>query len=105
MAKLPPSPRTRKGETAHCGNLHPLIKDEIIFQCANGSKKFIVAHKLEYDDGSYEIRICYWIEGTKSVRSIGKWMWGQYAPMLEPVDLKTLIDEMKKRTDEGEAWI
>jgi hypothetical protein len=104
MATLPLAPRPHKGETAHCGTLHPLIKDEIIFQCADGSNKFIVAHKLKYDDGFFEIRICYWIEGTKP-RSIGRWMWGQYAPMLRPDDLKRLINEMEERTKGGEWWI
>lgn len=104
MRILPEKPRERKGEIAKCGNLKPLIKDEIMFRCADGTNKFIVAHKLLFDDGSHEVRICYWIEGDKE-RSRGRWMWGQYAPMLAPEDFHTLLEKMKERTDEGEVWI
>lgn len=42
-------------------------------------------------EGDTEYRLGYWIVGKKG-RARGKWVWGQYCPMIPAADLPRLID-------------
>jgi hypothetical protein len=42
-------------------------------------------------DGDIDYRLGYWIVGKKG-RARGKWVWGQYCPMIPAADLPRLID-------------
>ena len=67
------------------------IADEITkFQTSNNQKYFCL-QKLKYDDSDdEEIRFGYYIIGKKE-RMRGKWVWGQYCPLLPKADFEEMI--------------
>jgi hypothetical protein len=59
----------------------------------------IYLQRIEFDDGPIQARLGYYIIAKKgSVR--GKWVWGQYAPLLSMRDLKAVMKQAKKK-----GWI
>ncbi len=67
------------------------IADEIRkFQSSNEQKYFCL-QKLKYEDGDdEETRFGYYIIGKKK-RMRGKWVWGQYCPLLPKGDFEEII--------------
>jgi len=61
-------------------------------------RKESTAGKLAYDNwkkGDIEYRIGYYIVG-KVGRAKGKWIWGQFCPLIPKNDLKTLLIKAKR---------
>lgn len=67
------------------------IVDEIAkFQTSNNQKYFCL-QKLKYDNSDdEEIRFGYYIIGKKE-RMRGKWVWGQYCPLLPKADFEEMV--------------
>jgi len=51
---------------------------------------------LEFDDGSRELRLCYYIIGQRG-RMSGKWAWGQFALFIPKEDLLKLVEKGKEK--------
>lgn len=65
------------------------IKDEISLR--SGDRKAIYFQMSEYEKaGSIEYRFCYYMIGVRSGRK-GKWVFGQYALLLEANELSFLL--------------
>lgn len=62
-------------------------------------RKYEFTGKLSYQKfwkkGEIEYRIGYFIVG-KIGRAKGKWIWGQFCPLIPHKDLKRLLDKAKK---------
>lgn len=77
--------------------IHFVITDEIRRIASDSPNGAFYLQKIEYEENKkIEIRFGYYVIGKKeSVK--GKWVWGQYAPMLPIDDFKWLIEEAKKK--------
>ena len=76
------------------------IVDEIIRPQSDNPEKLIYLQKLKInDEGEVEYRLAYYIIGKKP-RMLGKWVFGQYATMMKPSDLKFIVKEAYAR-----GWI
>jgi len=53
------------------------------------------SHKNEWKKGTIEYRIGYFIVG-KIGNAKGRWVWGQFCPMIPPLDFKKLIKKAEK---------
>jgi hypothetical protein len=73
------------------------ITDEIRRIASDSQDGAFYLQRIEYEeDKRIEIRFGYYIIGKKEGRK-GKWVWGQYSPMLPIIDFKWLIEEAKKK--------
>lgn len=54
-----------------------------------------LTHKKQWKKGEIEYRIGYYIVG-KIGRAKGKWVWGQFCPLIPEKDLKKLLEKAKK---------
>lgn len=54
-----------------------------------------VTHKINYNKGEIEYRVGYYIVGRIG-RAKGKWVWGQYCPLIPQKDFLKLIEKAKK---------
>ena len=52
--------------------------------------------RIKHEDGSEEFRFGYYVIGKKP-RMKGKWVWGQYCPLVPKADFEGIISEAKKR--------
>jgi hypothetical protein len=67
------------------------IADEITKVQSSNEQKYFCLQKLNYEDGDdEEIRFGYYIIGKKE-RMKGKWVWGQYCPLLPKRDFEEII--------------
>ena len=77
--------------------LYFVIEDEIKHEAATGPDKVLYLQKIRHlEDGVVELRFCYYIIG-KSPRMKGKWVFGQFAPFVFPVDFRAIVNEAKNR--------
>lgn len=74
-----------------------VILDEIIRPQSTNPSKLIYLQRIQFEsDGRIELRLAYYIIGKKP-RMAGKWVFGQYATMMNPEDLAFLITEASAR--------
>ena len=100
MSKNPPLP-SHKGQQKRIKNIYGkdvsyTIKEGIIHKQSDNPEKAFYLQKLQWDNGTTELRLCYYMIGQKP-RMRGKWTYAQAAPMIPPKDLKKLIDKAKKQ--------
>jgi len=58
--------------------------------------KVVFLQELEFEDGSKEFRLGYYIIGHKG-RFKGKWAWGQFAPFIPAEDLTKLMERAREK--------
>jgi hypothetical protein len=78
--------------------IYEVIGDEIFLAPSNARKVFVL-QKLKFDDGREELRIAYYMIAEKS-RMIGKWAFGQFAPMMTKEEMKIIFEKAKNK-----GWI
>ena len=73
------------------------IKDYVYLQQSTFKDKYFVLDliELQFDAPKEEIRIGYYIKG-KMPRMKGKWVWGQYCPIIPREDLEELLKKARK---------
>jgi hypothetical protein len=65
-------------------------------QAGSDGSKVLYLQQLEFEDGHTELRFCYYILGKKP-KMLGKWVFGQFAPITPPADFYVLVAEAEKR--------
>jgi len=76
------------------------VLDEITRIPPSNPGKALYLHLLQFaDDGRKEMRLCYFMIAHRR-RMKGKWVFGQFAPMIGEEDFCYLISEARKR-----GWI
>lgn len=58
--------------------------------------KVALLEDLKFEDGTEELRVCYYIIGRKG-RLAGKWAWGQFALFIPSRDFVKLIEKGKEK--------
>lgn len=71
------------------------IEDEILMPQSDLPEKLICLQRLRFTDGSYELRLAYYMLGARRY-----WVWGQYATMLPARDFSMIVGKAKER-----GWI
>lgn len=95
----PPDTKGKKGKGIDIdGTSHPfVVLDEIARPQSTNPNKVIYLQKIQFDlDGKVEYRIAYYIIGKKP-KMAGKWVFGQYATMMNPDDFEFLVKEAVSR--------
>ncbi len=91
---LPPLPSTvgKRGETrGPLGEVWPFVViDEIRREPPKSRGCIYVFQRIQYDEGSEELRLGYYIIG-KTGRMRGRWCWGQYALMAPASEFQALV--------------
>jgi hypothetical protein len=102
-SKYPPMPdnRNKRGKNVFPDGkvVHFTITDEIRKPQSDAPNKIIYLQRVEFEDGTVELRLCYYIIG-KSLKMEGKWVFGQFATFLPAKDFKTITEQARKR-----GWI
>src|SRR4051794_35263582 len=76
------------------------VLDEIVHLPRSNPSKALYLQMLQFeDDGRQEMRFCYYMIGQKP-RGKGKWLFGQFAPMIRREDLDEIM--LKARV---KGWI
>ena len=57
--------------------------------------KILYLQKIQFDNGSIELRFGYYIIGKKG-RVKGRWVWGQYAPFIPVDDFRYMVEDAKE---------
>jgi len=101
--KTPPLP-SRKGKTTRRKDINgkPMVytvEDEIVRIPKSNPEKAIYLQMLSHKEGRQEMRLCYYMI-CKNGKRKGKWLFGQFATMIEKEDFEYLIGEAIKR-----GWI
>jgi len=71
------------------------IDKEVRLTQSDYPEKVFVLQEILFEDGKKEIRIGYYIIGKKP-KMKGKWVWGQYCPIIPKEDFEKLIELAKK---------
>ncbi|HZH33197.1 MAG TPA: hypothetical protein VEY11_20720 [Pyrinomonadaceae bacterium] len=100
-SKLPPPNRIGKRGTLTepvTGNKkHFRVIDEVIQIQSDYPTKAIYLQKIEFEkDRRIELRFGYYIIGMKPGR-FGKWVWGQFAPLMPIEDFERIVEEAKAK--------
>jgi hypothetical protein len=67
-----------------------------------GTLKMLCLQKLRFDDdSSIQYRFGYYMLGLRPGRSQGRWVWGQYAPLIPTEHIGLILREALKRGWEG----
>ncbi|HEX8203437.1 MAG TPA: hypothetical protein VF590_23375, partial [Isosphaeraceae bacterium] len=107
---IPDLPPSRKGKVTETYKIDgtPLVfrvEDEDFFVAPSNPKKAFRLQLLRFDDGQgidsghLAIRIAYYMIAHKESRR-GKWLFGQFAPMMTPDELKLIIEKVRLK-----GWI
>lgn len=73
------------------------VKDYVSVVPSNSDgDKVVLLEKIEFEDGSKEFRLGYYIIGHKG-RFKGKWAWGQFAPFIPAEDLTKLMERAREK--------
>lgn len=72
------------------------IDKQVELSQSDNPEKIFVLQEIVFEDGKKEIRIGYYIIGKKP-KMRGKWVWGQYCPMIPRQDFEELIKLAKKK--------
>ena len=76
------------------------IVDEVKKTLSSYSGMALYLQKIQYEaDGSTEIRFGYYIIGNKDKKMAGKWVWGQYAPIIPAEDFAQIV-----RLAQAKGW-
>jgi len=67
----------------------------IIERFRKESTEGVLAYADSWNKGDIEYRIGYFIVG-KIGKATGRWVWGQYCPLIPEHDLKKLLNKAKK---------
>jgi len=70
------------------------VEKYVTLRQSNYRKKSFVLEEISFSDRN-EIRIGYYIIGKKG-RMKGKWVWGQFCPLLPKQDLRKLIRKARQ---------
>ena len=101
---LPPLPSTvgKRGKLVEPlgGVQRYVVLDEVRLQETGYPVNINLLQLIRFEDGHEELRFCYYAIGQKEGRTRGKWLWGQYAPILPAHDFEALV---KMATEKG--WI
>ena len=94
-------PASRKGKSSSIATIRGTkrylkVIDQIQFLQSNDKNKVICLQRLRLSKRGIEFRLGYYIIGVKPGRK-GKWVWGQYAPMLPKRDLRKVFREAVKK--------
>ena len=74
-----------------------IIEAPIVVKQSTYREKVFILQRIQFeDDGTIELRLGYYIIGKKP-RMRGRWVWGQYCPLIPESDFVRLILEAKKR--------
>ena len=100
-----PSPPSRVGKVTRRQYIDgsPMVYrvlDEIVHIPRSNRGKALYLQLLRFeDDGREEMRFCYYMIGHKP-RARGKWLYGQFAPMVRREDFERIIAKAKNK-----GWI
>jgi hypothetical protein len=72
------------------------VVDEAVFLAAANEKKAFCLERLKHADGREEFRLSYYMIGEKP-RMKGKWVWGQFAPMMTKEDMALIFEQAKAK--------
>jgi hypothetical protein len=75
------------------------VLDEIVHLPTHATGKAIYLQMLEFANGMQEMRLCYYMIGQKP-RAKGKWLFGQFAPMVRKEDFEEIIAKARVK-----GWI
>jgi hypothetical protein len=79
--------------------VHFTIVDEVKQVLSSYSGMALYLQKIHYEpDGPTELRFGYYIIGNENKRMAGRWVWGQYAPMIPADDFTQIV---RKAQDKG----
>ncbi len=68
----------------------------VLMRQSDNPKKVFVVQELIFENGKKELRFGYYIVGKRpAVR--GKWVWGQFAPLISRRDFKKLIKLVREK--------
>ncbi len=92
---------SRKGKTSTIKNIlgkkrNFTVIDEIKRSESVNKEKLIVLQKLLFEDGTIRYRLGYYIIGKKP-KMAGKWVWGQYAPIMRKRDFRAILQRVLKK--------
>lgn len=74
-----------------------VVLDEIIRVPTTNRDKAIYLQLIKHEtDGRLEMRLCYFMIGQKG-KTKGRWVFGQYAPMIGKKDFRFLLKEAQAR--------
>jgi hypothetical protein len=76
--------------------LHYTVEDEVSFVAPSNPGKAFYLHKLRFEDGRVEFRICYYMIAYKP-RMKGKWAFGQFAPMMTGEEMAMLFRRAQEK--------
>lgn len=68
------------------------IEDEIFRQQSGLPEKLICFQRLRFSEGTYELRLAYYMLGVRRY-----WVWGQYATMIPAADFCAIDQEARAR--------
>ena len=70
------------------------IRRRIAMVQSNDRRKVIVLEEIDMRD-RVELRLAYYIKGRRG-RARNRWVWGQFASMMPPQDLRKLIEKARE---------
>ena len=92
---LPPSNKgkRRSAKRPDGSHFYFTIEDEFYVEhVGEKSNKLIYLQRLKLEkDGRIQLRLGYYAIGEKP-RMCGRWVWGQFAPMMSVADFRKIID-------------
>jgi hypothetical protein len=100
VAQLPalPSKKGARGSIVHPdGSRWPFtVTDEIVIEQSDLPEKRICLQRINFGGAKEELRLGYYIIGKKP-RMLGKWVWGQFAPLIPMADFEKLVHQAISR--------
>ena len=72
------------------------IRDYVTMRQSTYPDKFFVLQDVVFENGQNEIRIGYYIIGKKPAMR-GRWVWGQYCPLIPKRDFKRLLEKARTK--------
>jgi hypothetical protein len=98
--KLPELP-TRMGKQTKTKSIdgspfYYTVVDEEVFPAISNPQKAFCLHKIRQENGIERFRIGYYMIAHKP-RVKGKWVWGQYAPIMTKEEMQMIIEKARAR--------
>ena len=76
---------------------HFMIEDEIVRITLNAPYKLLYLQKIKYENDIIQLRLAYYIIGKKP-KMQGRWVFGQFAPLMSFEDFRAIVDEARKKS-------